>query len=211
MIRINLLGRVRPKAARKAVPLEGALQAGLLLAAVVFSLGVLWYEWSQLNGDAVKTNAHITQQTREKSRLEGLKTQVENFEKEKAVLTQRISIIEDLQRNRSGGQELLDALANTVGRTDTLWLTSLDRKGNTLTVSGSAGSINAVANFITELKRSGYFDQVEIKETHEDDTSKTVQTFVFELTAQFTLPEAKAPASASAPAPAPAPAPARKG
>ena len=55
MIRINLLGRVRPKAARKAVPLEGALQAGLLLAAVVFSIGVLWYEWAQLDSDAQKT------------------------------------------------------------------------------------------------------------------------------------------------------------
>jgi Tfp pilus assembly protein PilN len=211
MIRINLLGRARPKAARKAVPLEGALQAGLLLAAVVFSIGVLWYEWAQLDSDAQKTNADITQQTREKARLEDLKTQVENFEKEKVVLQQRVSIIEDLQRNRTGGQELLDALANTVGRTDTLWLTSLDRKGNTLSLAGSAGSINAVANFITELKRSGYFDQVEIKETHEDDTNKSVQTFVFELTAQFTLPGEKAPAAASAPAPAPAAAPARKG
>ena len=211
MIRINLLGRARPKAARKAVPLEGTLQAGLLLLAVVFSIGVLWYEWAQLDSDAQKTSAHISQQTREKARLENLKTQVENFEKEKTVLQQRINIIEDLQRNRTGGQELLDALANTVGRTDTLWLTSLDRKGNTLTLSGSAGSINAVANFITELKRSGYFDQIEIKETHQDESSKTVQTFVFELTAQFTLPGAKAPATASGPAPSPAPVPERKG
>ena len=30
---------------------------------------------------------------------------------------------------------------------------------------GTAGSINAVANFITQLKHSGYFDQVEIKES----------------------------------------------
>ncbi len=211
MIRINLLGRVRPKAARKAVPLEGALQAGLLLAAVILSIGVLWYEWAQLNSDAQKTQAHITQQQREKSRLENLKTQVENFGKEKTVLQQRIGIIEELQRNRTGGQELLDALANTVSRTDTLWLTSLDRKGNTLSLAGSAGSINAVANFITELKRSGYFDQIEIKETHQDESSKNVETFVFELTAQYTLPEEKAPAAASAPAPSPSPAPARKG
>ena len=211
MIRINLLGRARPKAARKAVPLEGALQAGLLFAAVVLSFGVLWYEWAQLDSDAQKTQAHITQQQREKARLENLKSQVENFEKEKAVLQQRINIIEELQRNRTGGQELLDALANTVSRTDTLWLTSLDRKGDTLSLAGSAGSINAVANFITELKRSGYFDQIEIKETHQDESNKTVETFDFELTAHFTLPAAKAPAAASAPAPSPAPAPAKKG
>ena len=53
-------------------------------------------------------------------------------------------------------------------RTDTLWLTSLDRNGDALTIQGTAGSINAVANFITELKTSGYFDQVEIKESTQD-------------------------------------------
>ena len=93
----------------------------------------------------------------EKARLEQLKQQVDNFEKQKAVLQQRINVIEELQRNRTGGQELLDAIANTVSRTDTLWLTSVDRKGDALTINGSAGSINAVANYITQLKRSGYF------------------------------------------------------
>jgi len=211
MIRINLLGRARPKAARKPMPMEGALQGALLLAAAVVSIGVLWYYWAQLDTEAGKLNTDISQQQREKARLQNLKSQVENFEKEKVILQQRINIIEDLQRNRTGGQELLDALANTVSRTDTLWLTSLDRKGSSLTIQGSAGSINAVANFITELKRSGYFEHVEIKESHEDDSSKAVQTFVFQLSAQFVLPGAKPPAPAAAPAPNGAPAPARKG
>ena len=72
----------------------------------------------------------------EKARLEQLKTQVDEFERQKGVLQQRINVIEQLQRNRTGGQELLDALANTVTRTDTLWLTSLDRKGDGLTIHG---------------------------------------------------------------------------
>ena len=37
---------------------------------------------------------------------------------------------------------------------------------------GTAGSINAVANFITQLKHSGYFDQVEIKESAQDDQER---------------------------------------
>ena len=115
----------------------------------------------------------------EKARLEQLKTQVDEFERQKAVLQQRINVIEELQRNRTGGQELLDALANTVTRTDTLWLTSLDRKGDGLTIQGTAGSINAVANFITQLKHSGYFDQVEIKESTQDTKNAAVQTFNF--------------------------------
>ncbi len=70
-------------------------------------------------GENTKVVAHIQKQTGEKARLEQLKQQVDNFEKQKAVLQQRIGVIEGLQRNRTGGQELLEAIANTVSRTDT--------------------------------------------------------------------------------------------
>ncbi len=80
----------------------------------------------------------------------------------------------------------------------------MDRKGDDLTINGQAGSINAVANYITQLKRSGYFNTVEIKESHQDDTNKAVQIFVFSLTAQFGLPQAagSAPATTGTSAPA---------
>jgi Tfp pilus assembly protein PilN len=91
-----------------------------------------------------------------------------------------------------------------VSRTDTLWLTSVDRKADALTINGSAGSLNAVANYITQLRRSGYFQTVEIKETHQDDANKVVQIFNFALTATFGLPQSAGatPAAAGAPAPA---------
>ena len=207
MIRINLLGRARPKAARQAVPLEATLQIVFFVLALVVAGGILYYDWHSMTQQAAEVRANIQRQTGEKARLEQLKTQVEQFEKQRAVLQQRINIIEELQRNRTGGQELLNALANTVTRTDTLWLTSLQRRGNVLTIQGSAGSINAVANFITQLRRSGYFDQVEIRESQQDAGMTAVQMFNFTLTAQFALPQA-APAP---PASSTAAAPARKG
>jgi Tfp pilus assembly protein PilN len=156
-----------------------------------------------LDRENTKVAEHIRKQTSEKARLEQLKQQVDNFEKQKAVLQQRIGVIEGLQRNRTGGQELLEAIANTVSRTDTLWLTSVERKGDGLTINGSAGSINAVANYITQLRRSGYFQTVEIKESHQDDSNKAVQIFIFTLTAQFGLPQSTAaPASTGTAAPA---------
>jgi type IV pilus assembly protein PilN len=195
MIRINLLGRARPKAARQAVPLEATLQIVFFAAALLVAFGVLYYNWHSTNQQIIEVRLHIQKQTGEKARLEQLKAQVDEFEREKAVLQQRINIIEQLQRNRTGGQELLDALANTVTRTDTLWLTSLTRTGNVLTIIGTAGSINAVANFITQLEHSGYFNQIEIKESTQDTRNVAVQTFTFTLTAQFSLPQDKSAAS----------------
>ena len=212
MIRINLLGRARPKATRQAVPLEATLQIVFLVASLLVVGGVLYYHLHSMNQEMQDVQAHIQKQMGEKSRLEHLKTQVEDFDKQKAVLQQRINIIEELQRNRTGGQELLDALANTVTRTDTLWLTSLNRQGDGLTIQGTAGSINAVANFITQLKQSGYFDQVEIKDSTQDTKNTALQTFTFTLTAQFALPSAPTPTQAQTKSDKPAPvAPARKG
>jgi len=206
MIRINLLGRTRPKATRTTVPLEATLQYVLLAIALVVSLGALYGHYLLLDRENKQVVAHIQKQMGEKARLEQIKQQVDNFEKQRAVLQQRIAVIEALQRNRTGGQELLEAIANTVSRTDTLWLTSVDRKGDALTINGSAGSINAVANYITQLKRSGYFQEVEIKESHQDDTNKAVQIFNFALTAQFGLPQAGAAQAAASTAPPAAPA-----
>jgi Tfp pilus assembly protein PilN len=198
MIRINLLGRTRPKAQRTSVPIEATLQYVLLAIALVVSLGALYGHYLLLDRANTEIAAHIQKQTGEKARLEQLKQQVDNFEKQRAVLQQRIGVIEGLQRNRTGGQELLEAIANTVSRTDTLWLISVDRKGDALTINGAAGSINAVANYITQLRRSGYFQTVEIKESHQDDSNKTVQIFLFSLTAQFGLPQSAGAVPAAA-------------
>jgi type IV pilus assembly protein PilN len=204
MIRINLLGRARPKAERQAVPLEATLQIVFLLLALGFSVGLLVIHYLQMDKEDKQVLAHIQKQRGEKQRLEALKQQVDTYEKQKAVLQQKISVIEELQRNRTGGQQLLDAIANTVGRTDTVWLNSVDRKGDSLAINGSAGSIDAVANYITQLKRSGYFQQVEIKESHQDTNNKAVQIFLFALTAQFAPPSATgAPATTAASAPSP--------
>ena len=183
MIRINLLGQARPKAARKAVPLEATMQivfAAVAVCLAVLILGITYYQQQrQLN----ETNKRVSALRAEKASLEQIKQEVERFESQKSVLQQRINVIESLQRNRSGAEELLQAVANTVVRIEDLWLTSLNRSGDALQIEGLAGSINAVANFITEMKRSGYFDQVEIKGAKENDLQPAVPTFGFSMSA----------------------------
>jgi Tfp pilus assembly protein PilN len=206
MIRINLLGQAKPKASRRPVDTGAALPvlfvgAGVLFGALI--LGYLYYSWQrQLNDE----NTRIKQLQAQKTDLEQVKQQVEAFEKQKTVLQQRVSTIEQLQRDRTGGQELLDEIASTVARTENLWLTSMIRKGNTLTIDGASASVNGVANFITALKRSGYFSKIEIKESKQDDKNIAVQTFMFELSAEITPPPAGVPAPRAQAKPASAPA-----
>jgi len=207
MIRINLLGQVKPKAARRPVDTGAALPVlfiGIGAALGVVVLGFFYYTWQK---QLSQETEQIKRLTAEKTTLEATKQQVEAFEKQKAVLLQRVGTIEQLQRDRTGGQELLDMVANTVSRTENLWLVSMNRKGTALSLNGQSASINAVANFITAMKRSGYFQKVEIKESKQDDKNVGVLTYVFEINAEIARPGA---AQAAVPAPR-APAPAKKG
>src|ERR1700740_1512027 len=215
MIRINLLGQIRPKASRRptmAVDTGNAMPVafiGVGAAVGLLVLGFFYYTWEkQLTEENNKIKALQVQKTE----LEQTKQQVEAFEKQKTVLQQRVNTIEQLQRDRTGGQELLDMVANTVSRTENLWLTQMTRKGNSLAMDGSSASINAVANFITALKRSGYFQKVEILESKQDDKNLALQTFTFQITAEIAPPQAVQARPANAPTPATAAkTPAKKG
>jgi len=218
MIRINLLGQTRPKAARRPVDTGAAMPLVFIGAGVLLGGLFLFYFYHSWQTQLDQENKRIKTLQAQKTELEQIKQQVESFEKQKQVLQQRVSTIEQLQRDRTGGQELLDQVANTVSRAENLWLTSMTKKGNALTLEGAAASINSVANFITALKRSGYFQKIEIKDAKQDDKNISVQTFMFTINAEIapTGPEAGGAAQAK-PANAPGagapatPAPPKKG
>jgi len=218
MIRINLLGQIRPKAARRPVDTGAAMPLVFIGAGVLLGGLFLFYFYHSWQTQLDQENKRIKTLQAQKTELEQIKQQVEAFEKQKQVLQQRVNTIEQLQRDRTGGQELLDQVANTVSRAENLWLTSMTKRGNALTLEGAAASINSVANFITALKRSGYFQKIEIKDAKQDDQHLNVQTFLFTINAEIAPngPEATGALQAK-PANAPAtgapanPAPAKKG
>jgi len=206
MIRINLLGQTRPKAAKSAVPLEATMQIVFALVAIGVALTVLGVTYYQQKSVLDRTNARIASLRAERASLEQIKQDVDRFESQKNVLQQRIDVIETLQKNRTGGQDLLQMVANTVVHVDNVWLTSLNRTGNSIDMQGEAASINSVANFITQLKRSGYFDNVEIKQATEDDIVPTVATYGFSMTAAISPQTAANTQPTGAPQPPPQPA-----
>jgi Tfp pilus assembly protein PilN len=181
MIRINLLGQARPKAAKQAVPLEATLQVVLGLAAVAVAAIILFVVYVSQKHQLDDTNKRIANLRAEKASLQAIKQDVDRFESEKGVLQQRIDVIETLQRNRSGAQELLEMVASTVVRVDSIWLTSMSRSSDSLQLTGEAGSIDAVADLITQLKQSGYFDKVEINNAKENDIQPGVETYSFQM------------------------------
>ena len=95
MIRINLLGQARPKATKQAVPLEATLQIFLGVAAIVIAVVVLWVTYLPQKRELDATNAHIASLRAEKTSLQQIKQEVDQFEAQKKALQQRIDVIED--------------------------------------------------------------------------------------------------------------------
>jgi len=198
MIRINLLpGQQRPKAKRAAVAAPG-MQSILLGVGAIAGLLVLGGMYFLKAGELKEAESVLARQQAEKARLEKVKLEVDDMQSRMRVLELRSETIRTLQRNRVGGQQLLDALATTVNRSESVWLTLLSRKGNVLSIEGTASSVSAVANLITQLKRAGYFDKVEIRESRQDDKQKAIQVFNFVITAEFALPAEKPAEDAAA-------------
>ena len=169
MIRINLLGQVGRRPARRPVDTGAALPA-VFIGARAGAWRLFLFYFYYFTGKAVERGKrHDPAIAVGKDATGADQAAGGSVPEAKAVLQQRVSTIEQLQRDRTGGQELLDMVANTVSRTENLWLTTMTRKGDTLTLEGSSASINSVANFITAMKRSGYFQKVEIKESKQDD------------------------------------------
>jgi Tfp pilus assembly protein PilN len=197
MIRINLLGQKPPKKPSRAVPAGMTVTLVLLVGSLALAGGVLGFFYNDKVTQIHTAQTDVDNLKRAIDSLQQTKAQVEAMKAQKLVLDGQYQVLDQLSQNRSGGQELLESLAGTVVRTDAVWLTAVEKKGSTLMLEGTAGSVNAVANFITELKRSGKFGKVEISESRQDERNPAVATFLFKLSAEFTPAQGKPAAPAT--------------
>lgn len=189
MIRINLLGRPRPKVKRK-VAIAGTLQLLLFLIPLGLALGLLGLRYTLIKRDIADTNEKIAVKESEKREMGKLKSDIELYKAQDIKLKAQQAVITDLQNKQTGPVKLLEAVGDTVTRTDTVWLTSMEQKpDNVIEFKGWASSVEAVANLITNLNNSNYFENVEIKEAIQKPTPQSGGiNFEFTLSAIFKLP-----------------------
>lgn len=200
MIRINLLGRPRPRVKRKVVLPASVMLVLFLIPVAGFAGGVLTYRYISLQSDIEALQQKIEAYNRQILTLGQLKKEIEEFERKLATLNTRLSVIEELRRGQQGPVQLLETIGTTANRTETLWLTRMEQRGTKISLDGVAGSVNAVANFMTNLKNSGLFTAIEIKEAVQATDNPGVENYKFSLTCEFvpTKAEPAAPAEGRA-------------
>lgn len=185
MIRINLLGAPKPKRGKRpamtVLPTEGpsiwlAVIVGLLLAVAVNG-------WMYLARDRAQKQVRqdIAAADLEQKRLAGVKAAYLEKQRQADLYKRRVDVIDQLRANQSGPVDLLTTIGDTVNSTDAVWLSNMTDTGGAIDVKGTALSHTAVANLIGNLKKTGYFKNVEITESKQDNRVKDFQAFNFTL------------------------------
>ena len=123
----------------------------------------------------------------ENQRLAEVKAKYEASRRKADLFERRVKIIDDLKAAQKGPIDMLDTVATTVNKTDAVWLESMTNDGKNVDFIGMALSPDAVADLMANLRKTGAFKSVEIKETSQDQSIKEVQAFKFELICEIGL------------------------
>jgi Tfp pilus assembly protein PilN len=192
MIKINLLESAKGKNKRAGGgPAMPTMEMGdmgspkLKILVVLLVTGLLnfgyWYRLDKQAQSIVKQMQAAEQKNRElsdvKARFLERQRQADNYKR-------RVDVIDQLRAGQAGPVNLLAMLGETVNGTEAVWLSRMDDTGASVNLEGTALSTDAVANLIANLQKTGFFSNVEIKETFQDDQIKDMQAFQFTLTCE---------------------------
>jgi type IV pilus assembly protein PilN len=191
MIKINLLTAER-KSVKKKLPFQLAEQltaaCGLILVGAVLLVG--WRYWS-LNRTAARFTAEIASAHQELDRLRSSTAEVQSFEQRKAVIQQRVALIEKLRKEQTGPVHMLDQISRSLPQM--LWLTDLKQTpiANEVLIDGRCTTLTGLSDFVANLEQSGYFKRsVEIVSSRAEAAAapSTGELITFQIKAVFQLP-----------------------
>lgn len=190
MMRVNLGGSTQKPAAAKtqraSTPTNVWAVLHLLLILGTAAGGYLWY--ANLSSQSQDLSNRIASLQAEQKRLEVVIKQNQVYEARKVAFEKRIRVIEDLKKNQLSPVVVLDALGDAIDRTHYVWLSSLSQNNATLTMAGTGTSVDALSDFVGNLKATKYFHNINLARF---DDSKG--NYTFSMTTEFSPPtQAKA-------------------
>lgn len=183
MIKINLLPTKRGK---RTLTIKLGLKPNLtlLIAAGIIILLLEGFTWYWLNSKVVAlTMEKETLDLRLKEIKEKVK-EVENYEKDKKVYEEKITIIQNLKRNQRGPVQVLDELSRMLP--DRVWLVSIKEAGKNISITGSGMTNDDIVKFVNNLKSSRLFKNVQLIESRQVIDSG-IHVYSFNLTISLNL------------------------
>jgi Tfp pilus assembly protein PilN len=193
MIRINLLGTAKPKNRRSAGPSAPTIEVGdvgspkvKVLVALMLAIALNGGYWYRLDHQAQDIAAKMKVAEQKNRELSDVKAKYLERQKEADNYKRRVDVIDQLRAAQVNASpvKLLNTIGETVNGTEAVWLSTMKDTGASIDITGMALSTDAVADLIANLQKTGYFKNIEIKETYQDEQVKDMQAFQFQLTCE---------------------------
>jgi type IV pilus assembly protein PilN len=191
MIRINLLEAPKPKGKRSSMPSMPTMEVGdvgsprlKVLLAVGLAAAFNLYTWYHLDAQKKTIEQNMAKAEQKNRELADVKVRYMARQREAENYKRRVDVIDQLRSNQAGPVNLMAMLGETVNNTEAVWLNNMKDQGATVDIEGMALSEDAVANLISNLQKTGYFRNIEIKESMQDETIKDMQAFQFTQTCE---------------------------
>ncbi|MQA28587.1 MAG: hypothetical protein GEU82_01945 [Luteitalea sp.] len=190
MIRINLLA-IERKAAKKPVTFGTGPKLTVAAALILLSAaGFVGWRYMAIDAESKRLDADIAAADQEVLRLRSVLAQVAQFEQQKALLQQRVNLIEQLRSDQTGPVHMLDQISRALP--SMMWLTDLKQTpvANEVVIAGRCTTLTGLSDFVGNLEASGYFKRsVEIiSSVTEPLTTPPFELVSFEIKAVFQQP-----------------------
>jgi len=192
MIRINLLGAPKPKGKKGPAISMPSFELGNLggplvqVAAVLLIAGAVNFGyWYQLDREKKSIEMQTRVAEAKNRELADIKVRYLERQRQADAYKRRVDVIDQLRASQSDNTvNLLTTIADTVNNTEAVWLNSMQDQGANVAIDGTALSSDAVANLISNLQKTGFFRNIEIRESYQDEAIKDMQAFQFSLTCE---------------------------
>ncbi len=165
MIKINLL------LARKEKKKVGLRKEFIVLIASVVillvGLGLIQY---LLEKEKENTLTNISDKKKEIAYYKSLTTEVNKAKEEQKMLLNRLDVINSLRKEKGSAAKVLDELS--IDKPEKLHLESVKKEGSKLGIEGIALDDETIANFMTNLRKSKLFKNVDLIVSEQIEQSK---------------------------------------
>ena len=162
----------------------------LIIACLVVGVLAALAYWYINKRELAQQEELAAQRGAEAQKLESIIKEVEEYQKRKDNLQQRIDLINQLKQNQKGPVRIMDQISRDMP--DLVWLDSLDITAGRVTLGGRGLNPNAIALFIENVKNDPYFEEPQVGAVTQISAAPLV--YGFDMNFAFTyVPRGSAP------------------
>lgn len=156
----------------------------IVLACLVLGVLVAFGYWFWHKRELKNREAIVAERTIDAQKLESIIKEVEEYQKRKDSLQQRIDLINQLKQNQKGPVRIMDQISRDLP--DLVWLDSMDINKGRISLAGRGLNPNAIALFIENVKNDPYFEEPQVSAVTQVSAAPLVYGFDMNFAFSYT-------------------------